>query len=175
MRLLRWSIQVRSIFRASEPLPQIPLLERQAFWGAIGAASMLIGLFLAWALKDFRWALWLSWPLWGWAVGIAAGYIPAQKIVRRLMLLLGFVIIGVALLAADRRFSPKNAPEATQNIADRKPPEPSRSLPSPSANNSPQPSFQPKAAVEPSDPSDIDSRPPLRAYRLCVASRILQS
>jgi|SRR5665213_1204819 len=106
---LRWSIKVRSLLSKSSfhiP-PQTPLLESQAFWGAVSTATMLIGLFFSWALHDFRWALWMSWPFWGWAIGIACRYIPAAKVIQRAIICLGWIIAGVGLYSLDRHYSPK--------------------------------------------------------------------
>jgi hypothetical protein len=68
---------------------------------------LLIGLYLAWVLKDFRWALWLSWPLWGWAIGIATKYLHVSKIIKRTVLLIGCLIIGGVLLGLDKNYSPR--------------------------------------------------------------------
>lgn len=105
--IARLTRRATSVLRGPvQPAPPAPLLESQVFWGAIGVATFFLGLFLSWALKDFRWALWFSWPAWGSAAAVATKYLPASTLVRHLVLVVAVFLIGVVLRQIDVKVTP---------------------------------------------------------------------
>jgi hypothetical protein len=105
MAMFRLAVLLRIAKRPSEA-PSIPLFQDQAFWGAVSTGAMPIGLFLAWALHDFRWALWISLPFWCWAISIACKHIPTTKMNQVIAFLLGSLVVVGCLYTVDRRYSP---------------------------------------------------------------------
>jgi hypothetical protein len=107
MRLLRWSICLRGALSYRDPIPQTPLLESQAFWGAIALICQFVGFYIAWVLKDFRWALYFAMPLCWWAIFIASRHIRAARLIRWLVRIVTCIAVVVVIVHVDRKFSPK--------------------------------------------------------------------
>lgn len=116
LRIALLDIAIRFFGKHTNPdIPKEPLFERDGFWGPLGVGLTLIGLFISWALHDFKWALYGSFIFLVWTSWVVIRYVPVAKSIRYVLLFASSGSILWGLRIADVKFSP--APEPPPETA----------------------------------------------------------
>ena len=103
-----------------QPVEELPWYEGTLFWGAVSAVIALISIYLAAALKDIRWFLFLAWPFCILALVSCARTVRSPKnkhLIRGLMIIFGSAVCGLGLWYLSRLIPPApNTEDLPQQI-----------------------------------------------------------